>query len=159
MFRPVPEYLVSSLALSQSYLSVGSSERNAVLAFPRPAATRGVAVEAEDEAAGAAAVEPPETNIQRTTSTSAITPRAMARMSLFRFSAPTCTLCTRLQISFQLQLQLDHPGLLAAQVHAVDNKEQRIALHGIHEANQLQIITREIRLNLNRLQVCRGRIL
>src|ERR1700685_1588919 len=32
-FRPVPSYLVSSLAFSQSYRRLGSSERGAVLAF------------------------------------------------------------------------------------------------------------------------------
>src|ERR1700736_1813087 len=39
MFRPLPSYLVSSLAFSQSYRRVGSSERGAVLTFlPRPLA-------------------------------------------------------------------------------------------------------------------------
>jgi hypothetical protein len=89
MFRPAPAYLVSSLALSQSNLSVGSSERGAAAFLPAAGAlgTTDGAVAAVD---GAAAVELPD-NIHRPTNTSANTPRTMARISLFRFSAPTCT--------------------------------------------------------------------
>src|SRR5579862_6064387 len=96
MFLPVPEYLVSSLAFSQSYRSVGSSERGSAFAaafFPEPfltvtirrvpggGVTTGVGVFA---AAG-------ESGIKRTTTKiTAMTIKATAAIVLLRFSVPSC---------------------------------------------------------------------
>jgi hypothetical protein len=59
-------------------------------------------------------------------------------ISLFRFSVPRFTLCrTRPQVSFRFHLQLDDAGLLAAELHAVDQKEHPITFQRIDETNQL----------------------
>src|SRR5580692_4357554 len=98
-FRPVPSYLVSSLAFSQSYRRLGSSERGAVLAFlpwplpvrPAPAGREvavGESVGIGGIGAAAFGAEPPEFNSSTTT---AIVISAMAATSLVRFSDPTFT--------------------------------------------------------------------
>jgi hypothetical protein len=96
IFRPLPWYLVSSLAFNQSYRSEGSRERHAVLIFlPRPRVLGGGGVldGAATLADGLASVgdEPPELNIHRAMRMTASTIRATAAISLVRFSAPSFT--------------------------------------------------------------------
>src|SRR5580658_118835 len=100
MFRPLPSYLVSSLALSQSYRRLGSSERVAALAAFLPRALpvraapagREVAVGVSSVTGGTAVTafgdEPAELNRN---AAMAIAISDTAAISLVRFSAPSFT--------------------------------------------------------------------
>src|SRR5450631_148931 len=97
MFRPAPLYSVSSLDLSKSKRSEGSSDRVPVLFFLLWAAGRTVAAawassSKGGDSTGAAVVDdvPEELNIQFPTSARATTPKAIAAISFVRFSEPIC---------------------------------------------------------------------
>src|SRR6266851_1711802 len=58
----------------------------------------------------------------------------------------------RPQVSFHFDLQLHHPVLLTSQLQTVHDEKEPVTLQSIDEADQLQIVAREIGLNFDPLQ-------